>query len=593
MEYRKEIDGLRALAVLPVIFAHTGIELFSGGFVGVDVFFVISGYLITTIILCDLEKGEFNIVDFYERRARRILPVLFIIMLVSSIAGYFLLMPDEFKNLGQSLVATSFFSNNILLGITSGYWDLKSEFKPLLHTWSLGVEEQYYVLAPILLLMAWKFNKKIVPLLLCVIATFSLFLAIWFVPIAPDWAFYILPTRAWELALGGVAAIIVQARPNISSRDVLSNILSLLGFSAIIFAVFVFDETTPIPSYPLLVPTLGAVLVITFSQSRTLVYYVLAHKWIVFTGLISYSLYLWHQPVFAFLRVYSVEKPTGVEFLALIPVIFLFSYITWRYVEAPFRNKKLVARKTIVFFSIAGSAAFVIAGLYLNSNYGIPSRIFDSSIAISDMDKRIYNAKAYAFKADAFSNDEKTKILIVGNSFARDFVNITNETFDPCNYNIVYRPDLKECIFPYKDSLSEGLYAGADVILFASDAFNENCLESDIQYAEDNGKRIFYVGTKSFGYNLNWLIRLDDNSRANRYNIIADSVINADVEMGERVPQENYISLLKPTLVENTIPITDEFGRMLSTDRAHLTKYGAIYFGQKAIVGSPYSEIFR
>lgn len=124
-----------------LILAHVGIEIFSGGFVAVDVFFVISGYLIITIILDELEKGEFKIVNFYERRARRILPALFVVMLISTIVGYFLLMPDEYKNLGQSLVATSFFSNNILLGITSGYWDLASEFKPLLHTWSLGVEE--------------------------------------------------------------------------------------------------------------------------------------------------------------------------------------------------------------------------------------------------------------------------------------------------------------------------------------------------------------------------------------------------------------------------------------------------------------------
>lgn len=139
MNYRREIDGLRALAVLPVILFHAGFETFSGGFVGVDVFFVISGYLITTIITSELEQGNFSIINFYERRARRIMPALFVVMLACYIAGYFLLMPDEFKNLGQSFVSTILFSNNILLAMTSGYWDLASEFKPLLHTWSLGV----------------------------------------------------------------------------------------------------------------------------------------------------------------------------------------------------------------------------------------------------------------------------------------------------------------------------------------------------------------------------------------------------------------------------------------------------------------------
>jgi len=593
MEYRREIDGLRALAVIPVILAHAGIEIFSGGFIGVDVFFVISGYLITTIILDELEKGEFKIVNFYERRARRILPALFVVMLISTIIGYFLLMPDEYKNLGQSLVATSLFSNNILLSITSGYWDLASEFKPLLHTWSLGVEEQYYVFSPIFLLLAWKLNKKIIPLMLWAFLIISLLFAAWFVSISPDWAFYLLPTRAWELAVGGITVIFMRSRPNISQNILLSNIFSFLGFTAIIISVFVFDKTTQSPSYPLLVPTLGAVLIIVFSQPKTLTYYVLSQKWVVFTGLISYSLYLWHQPIFAYLRSYSNEKPSGAEFLALIPIIFLLSYLTWKYIESPFRNKKLMTRKTIFIFTILGSSVFVIVGLYLNQSYGIPSRTFGCSIIQEDMDKRIYNEKAYTFKADEFSGAQKTKILIIGNSFARDFVNITTETFDTRNHEIVYRSDIKQCIFPYNNILSENLYSKADVIVFASGGLDENCLESDLQYAKKNSKNIFYVGTKNFGYNLNWIIRLNEKERANLYNTISNSAIDADIEMGVRVPRENYISLLKPTLVGNTIPITDESGRMLSTDRAHLTKYGAIYFGNNAVLNSPYSEVFR
>ena len=193
--------------MLPVILFHAGFETFSGGFVGVDVFFVISGYLITTIILAELEQGKFSIVNFYERRARRILPALFVIMLVSFILGYFLLMPDEFKNLGQSFVATSLFSNNVLLGLTSGYWDLASEFKPLLHTWSLGVEEQYYVIVPVLLLVFWKIGRGSIVFLLWSIFLASLLFAVWFVNISPKWSFYLLPTRAWEICIGALAAI--------------------------------------------------------------------------------------------------------------------------------------------------------------------------------------------------------------------------------------------------------------------------------------------------------------------------------------------------------------------------------------------------
>lgn len=277
----------------------------------------------------------------------------------------------------------------------------------------------------------------------------------------------------------------MRSRPNISQNILLSNIFSFLGFAAIIISVFVFDKTILSPSYPLLVPTLGSVLIIIFSQPNTLTYHVLSHKWMVFTGLISYSLYLWHQPVFAYLRIYSNEKPSDAEFLALIPIIFLLlSYVTWRYIKSPFRNKKLMTRKTIFIFSILGSSVFVISGLYLNQSYGIPSKIFDSSINKKDMDKRIYNEKSYIFKANAFSDAQKTKILIIGNSFARDFINITTETFDTRNHEIVYRPDFYECILPYKNILTGNLYSKADVIVFSSGAFYENCLESDIQYAK-------------------------------------------------------------------------------------------------------------
>ena len=179
MNYRREIDGLRALAVLPVIFFHAGFDYFSGGFVGVDIFFVISGYLITSIILIQIKKGTFSISDFYERRARRILPVLFFIMMISLSFGYIWMMPDEFKNFGQSLVATSLFSNNILLAITTGYWDLTSEFKPLLHTWSLGVEEQYYVLFPFLLVFSWKYFRGKEVTIIASITALSFLLANW------------------------------------------------------------------------------------------------------------------------------------------------------------------------------------------------------------------------------------------------------------------------------------------------------------------------------------------------------------------------------------------------------------------------------
>ena len=193
MEYRREIDGLRALAVLPVIFFHAGYESFSGGFVGVDVFFVISGYLITKIILSDLEHGRFSIVGFYERRARRILPALFFVMLVCLPFAWRWLLPGDMKDFSQSLVAVVAFSSNLLFWKESGYFDVAAELKPLLHTWSLAVEEQYYLFFPVFLMLAWRIGKGPILLIMGLLALGSLVLAEWGVRSDPALAFYLLP----------------------------------------------------------------------------------------------------------------------------------------------------------------------------------------------------------------------------------------------------------------------------------------------------------------------------------------------------------------------------------------------------------------
>ena len=593
MDYRREIDGLRALAVLPVILFHAGFETFSGGFVGVDVFFVISGYLITTIILAELEQGKFSIVNFYERRARRILPALFVIMLVSFILGYFLLMPDEFKNLGQSFVATSLFSNNVLLGLTSGYWDLASEFKPLLHTWSLGVEEQYYVIVPVLLLVFWKIGRGSIVFLLWSIFLASLLFAVWFVNISPKWSFYLLPTRAWEICIGALAAIYSIKHSKSIEEFKYSGAISLIGLILIIYSILVFDSTFLSPGLLLLIPTVGAGLLIIFCRPNSIAFSVLGNRAAVFLGLLSYSLYLWHQPIFAFLRAYSDEHPSSFSFLTLIPLVFLLSYLTWRFVESPFRNRSLIGRNLVFSYSVFSTIVFISIGLYLNKSYGMASRVFYDGVVIADMDKRIYNERAFAYKMESFADKLATNVLIIGNSFGRDFTNITVENFDISRIEIIYRDDLGQCIEEQSISNTKSLFNDADVIVYASGGYDKDCLLSDIKFANSRGKKIFYVGTKDFGYNLNWLIRLNKEQRKNQFNPIAKSFLVSDKEMSEAIPSEHFISLLKPTVVDSKIPVTDDMGRMLSTDRAHLTKYGALYFGKKAVANTRYAEIFQ
>ena len=211
MKYRAEIDGLRAIAVVPVILFHVGFEIFSGGYVGVDIFFVISGYLITMILIEDIENKRFDLVYFYERRARRILPALFFVMLICIPFAWLWMLPDPLENFGQSLLSTSLFSNNFLLMITStDYWALTGEYKPMLHTWSLAVEEQFYIVFPVLLFFLWGFGKKRAIWVISILAFISLVLSEWGSANAKIANFYLAPFRAWELFLGSIAAFIIS-----------------------------------------------------------------------------------------------------------------------------------------------------------------------------------------------------------------------------------------------------------------------------------------------------------------------------------------------------------------------------------------------
>jgi len=367
MKYRAEINGLRAVAVIPVILFHAGFEVFSGGFIGVDIFFVISGYLITTIILSDMEQGTFSLVEFYERRARRILPALFFVMFFSLPFAWFWLLPSDLKDFSQSLVAVSLFSSNILFWQETGYWGVNNELKPLLHTWSLAVEEQYYILFPPFLMLMWRFSKRWIFFSFIFLALFSLIISQWGAYNSPTANFFLLPTRAWELAIGAnIAFFFVYKKKVIRTiliDRVINEVLGTIGLALIGYSVFTFNETVPFPSFFALIPTIGTALIILFSSSDTLVGKLLGTKILVGIGLISYSAYLWHQPLFAFVRHRSLMEPSELTFFVLAFFSFPLAYMSWRYIEKPFRLKDNVSRKCVFMFTILGSALFIGVGL--------------------------------------------------------------------------------------------------------------------------------------------------------------------------------------------------------------------------------------
>lgn len=359
-KYRADIDGLRAVAVLPVVLFHAGFEAFSGGFVGVDVFFVISGYLITIILITELEVNDFSFRRFYERRARRILPALFFVMALTLPAAWLWMLPGQLDGYFQSIIYVVLFSSNVLFWQEHGYFTGAAELKPLLHTWSLAVEEQFYVLFPILLLLLWKLGRRTAALIIIVLALISLGLSEWAWRNTPVANFYLAPTRAWELLAGSLCAFAMVGKAPRSS-----DVLSALGLALIALSILFYDATTPFPSLYAVPPVLGASLIILFGAQQGWTTRLLTSRPLVGIGLISYSTYLWHQPLFAFARIRTVREPTPELMFALAALSLVLGWATWRWVERPFRigpHGKFPKPVSILAMSVIASVALVSVG---------------------------------------------------------------------------------------------------------------------------------------------------------------------------------------------------------------------------------------
>lgn len=360
MKYRPEIDGLRAIAIIPVILFHAGFSTFKGGFVGVDVFFVISGYLITTIIYSDIKNNSFSIAHFYERRIRRILPALFLVSLTSIPLALLIMLPGEFKDFSKSLAAVNSFSSNILFWQESGYFEPAAELKPLLHTWSIAVEEQFYLFFPLFLLLFKKLDTKRLIVLLFAVTLISLGLAEYAGMLDSSANYYLLPSRIWELSIGAILAISLPMQNKTSLS--FSAWASSLGLAMIIWSVFAMNENLPFPSTWTLIPVLGTALIIAYSKPTNVTGKILCWKPLCGLGLISYSTYLWHQPLFAFSRLRE-EDTTEEKYLILIFISIALGYFTWRFIEAPVRNRNNFSRNKIFSGAAALSASFIIFGI--------------------------------------------------------------------------------------------------------------------------------------------------------------------------------------------------------------------------------------
>jgi peptidoglycan/LPS O-acetylase OafA/YrhL len=375
LKYRSDVDGLRALAVLSVVFYHLGLPL-HGGFIGVDIFFTISGFLIGSIILRQTADRIFTFAGFYERRIRRIFPALFVMLLVSFILACKFLLPIELVVFSKSLASASFSVSNIYFWLQSGYFDAPASETPLLHTWSLAIEEQFYVFLPVLLVALHRFTPRRINLVIGLVATASFLISVYGAYRFPSAAFYLLHTRAWELLLG--TALALEGFPTIS-KPVMRHAAGILGLMLIAAALFLYHSWTPFPGLAALPPCLGTALIIAAGESgNNVVGRLLSLKPVVFVGLISYSLYLWHWPLIVFNK-FGFTVLDGLDHhqsqVLLFALSFILAVLSWRFVEMPIRRGVWRIDRPALFGGAAVATIVILIGsAVLIALQGVPSR---------------------------------------------------------------------------------------------------------------------------------------------------------------------------------------------------------------------------
>ncbi|RUR06125.1 acyltransferase family protein [Legionella sp. km772] len=378
-KYRPDIDGLRAIAVLLVVAFHAFPNWLRGGFIGVDVFFVISGFLISSLIFSSLENNNFSFFDFYQRRIKRIFPALLLTLTFCCIFGWFALFPEEYKQLGRHIAGGAGFISNFILWKETGYFDNAADTKPLLHLWSLGIEEQFYIFWPLLLWVAWKRKLNFLTLIL-VFSAISFLLNLALIGQHPEASFYSPQSRCWELLAGSLLAWLLLYTPPMAhpfnpatGSKTTQNLCSILGFLLTMIAAFSFSKQTVFPGGWALLPVLGALLIILAGPTAWLNRKVLAHPVLIWFGIISFPLYLWHWPLLAFARVMEGDIPSQTIRISVVLLSIILAWLTYKLIEKPIRwSNKANTPKLLALALLMATIGSV--GFYIKKQEGLSAR---------------------------------------------------------------------------------------------------------------------------------------------------------------------------------------------------------------------------
>jgi len=639
--YRPEIDGLRTVSVFAVILYHAnfflfGHTLFQGGFIGVDVFFVISGYLITTLILKEIYKtNQFSFQYFYERRMRRILPVLLFIIIITSIISYFILLSSSLIDYGKSVLSILSFGSNFYFHYTDNrYGEINSLLKPLLHTWSLSVEEQFYILFPIFLIIIVKFFRKYLLTVLFLIFFISLFFSEYSSKNHTSFNFYMILSRGFELLIGSLLSYFelykkkrVEGVWRRKSYSILNKICPTLGIILILYSFLFFNFSKIFyPSIITLIPLTGVSLIIWFSKKGELITEILSSKIFVFLGLISYSLYLWHYPIFAYLRyVDEFNNSILIKILAIFLTIIL-SIFSYYLIERPFRNKNIISIKKLTTYILISIILLLSYSFCILKTEGIKKRYDLLNYYNYKFDNLDYVKKAINFDTsyDYDAYDTRKNVLIVGNSHAENLLSILSKTNlsnkiyfnltspkvkkDDYNYQIIYLykflTEKKAIIDYYNGDFFDHLnkqYIKSDLIIL-SGRYNENdldILDNLIKLLKLDDKKIIIFDNHLEQSLRNQLNRLDyyvfvykkfpdkKNLKKIEEDMYKDLKNKEEVNLRiKKIAKENNIAFIEREKIfcdkiEKKCPSITDDGYKIYYDYSHITEDASEFFARK------------